>query len=118
VHRRSGDVDLHRVCRVAAATTFPGMAQLPRIAPMLATPGVLPPASQDNPWAYETKLDGQRCLTYLPGDGTLVLRARSGADITPAYPELHPLAAALSGTRAILDGEIVALDEHGHGDLG
>ncbi|MFI1585652.1 ATP-dependent DNA ligase [Embleya sp. NPDC020630] len=93
------------------------MAQLPRIAPMLASPGTLPPRNQDDRWAYETKLDGQRCLTYLPGDGTLVLRARSGADITPAYPELHPLAEALGGTRAVLDGEIVAVDEHGHGDF-
>lgn len=38
----------------------PRMPTLPRIVPMLATPGTLPPASEDDRWAYETKLDGQR----------------------------------------------------------
>ncbi|MGW0211743.1 ATP-dependent DNA ligase, partial [Streptomyces sp. NPDC003233] len=42
---------------------------LPLIAPMLATPGTLPPAAQDRRWAYETKQDGQRVMVYLPGDG-------------------------------------------------
>ncbi|MDR3084083.1 MAG: ATP-dependent DNA ligase, partial [Streptomyces sp.] len=50
--------------------------RLPLIAPMLAVPGTLPPARQDARWAYETKQDGQRVVVYLPGDGTLELRAR------------------------------------------
>ncbi|CAL9353688.1 Multifunctional non-homologous end joining protein LigD [Streptomyces sp. enrichment culture] len=90
---------------------------LPLIAPMLATPGTLPPAAQDARWAYETKQDGQRAVIYLPGDGSLVLRARSGEEITAAYPELGPLGAALGGTPAVLDGEVLALDEHGRSDF-
>ncbi|WP_236569811.1 ATP-dependent DNA ligase [Streptomyces mexicanus] len=86
---------------------------LPLIPPMLATPGSLPPPAQDARWAYETKQDGQRAVAYLAGDGTLVLRARSGEDITGAYPELRPLGAALGATPAVLDGEILALDETG-----
>ncbi|MEU6810048.1 ATP-dependent DNA ligase [Streptomyces sp. NPDC046831] len=86
---------------------------LPLIAPMLATPGTLPPAAQDARWAYETKQDGQRVVSYLAGDGSLVLRARSGDDITAAYPELRPLGRALGSTPAILDGEVLALDEQG-----
>jgi bifunctional non-homologous end joining protein LigD len=84
---------------------------------MLATPGVLPPAGQDMRWAYETKQDGQRVVVYLPGDGSVVLRARSGEDITAAYPELLALGGALGSTPAILDGEIVVLDERGRGDF-
>jgi bifunctional non-homologous end joining protein LigD len=80
---------------------------------MLATPGSLPPAAQDKRWAYETKQDGQRVVVYLPGDGSLLLRARSGQDITPAYPELSPLATALGTTPAVLDGEVLALDARG-----
>jgi bifunctional non-homologous end joining protein LigD len=80
---------------------------------MLATPGSLPPAGQDARWAYETKQDGQRVVVYLPGDGSVLLRARSGQDITPAYPELLPLAAALGTTPAVLDGEVLALDARG-----
>lgn len=90
---------------------------LPLIAPMLATPGSLPPAAQDERWAYETKQDGQRVMVYLPGDGSVLLRARSGEDITGAYPELRPLAGALGSTPAVLDGEVLALDARGRADF-
>lgn len=86
---------------------------LPFVPPMLATPGTLPPVAQDARWAYETKQDGQRVMVYLPGDGSVLLRARSGEDITGAYPELRPLGGALGGTPAVLDGEVLALDEQG-----
>lgn len=84
---------------------------------MLATPGSLPPAGQDSRWAYETKQDGQRVVTYLEGDGGILLRARSGEDITAAYPELRPLGEALGATPAVLDGEVLALDEQGRADF-
>ncbi|MGW7259689.1 ATP-dependent DNA ligase [Streptomyces sp. NPDC054834] len=90
---------------------------LPLIPPMLATPGSLPPAAQDARWAYETKQDGQRVVVYLPGDGSLLLRNRSGEDITAAYPELQPLGRALGTTPAVLDGEVLVLDEHGRADF-
>ncbi|MGW3498438.1 ATP-dependent DNA ligase [Streptomyces sp. NPDC001020] len=91
--------------------------RLPLIPPMLAVPGTLPPARQDAQWAYETKQDGQRVVVYLPGDGTLELRARSGEVITSAYPELRPLGGVLGALPAVLDGEVVALDERGRGDF-
>lgn len=90
---------------------------LPLIPPMLATPGRLPPAAQDARWAYETKQDGQRAVVYLPGDGGLLLRARSGEEITAAYPELRPLGGMLGRVPAILDGEVLALDEGGRADF-
>ncbi|WKX15634.1 ATP-dependent DNA ligase [Streptomyces sp. NL15-2K] len=90
---------------------------LPLIPPMLATPGTLPPAAQDARWAYETKQDGQRVVVYLPGDGSLVLRARSGDIVTAAYPELGPLGRSLGATPAVLDGEVLALDEEGRADF-
>ncbi|MEV6945023.1 non-homologous end-joining DNA ligase [Streptomyces sp. NPDC051172] len=90
---------------------------LPLIPPMLATPGSLPPARQDFRWAYETKQDGQRVVAYLEGDGSVLLRARSGEDITAAYPELRPLGEALGATPAVLDGEVLALDEQGRADF-
>ncbi|MER5875174.1 ATP-dependent DNA ligase [Streptomyces sp. NPDC001910] len=90
---------------------------LPLISPMLATPGTLPPPGQDMRWAYETKHDGQRAVVYLPGDGSLRLRARSGEDITAAYPELRALGTVLGTTPAVLDGEVLVLDEQGRGDF-
>ncbi|MFI2116636.1 non-homologous end-joining DNA ligase [Streptomyces rubiginosohelvolus] len=84
---------------------------------MLATPGPLPSAAVEDRWAFEVKQDGQRAMVYLPGDGTILLRARSGTDITAAYPELLPLADALGARSAVLDGEIVALDDQGRSDF-
>ncbi|MFF4590176.1 ATP-dependent DNA ligase [Streptomyces sp. NPDC001388] len=90
---------------------------LPLISPMLATPGALPPPAQDARWAYETKQDGQRAVVYLAGDGGVRLRARSGEDITAAYPELGPLGGVLGTTAAVLDGEVLALDQQGRADF-
>lgn len=86
---------------------------LPRIAPMLATPGTLPTPESEHLWSTETKYDGQRALVYLPGDRTMVVRSRSGADITAAYPELRALAEVLGDVPTVLDGEVVVLDEAG-----
>ncbi|MFF4179570.1 ATP-dependent DNA ligase [Streptomyces sp. NPDC001750] len=90
------------------------MVVLPRIEPMLATPGPLP--ARDEHWAFEVKQDGQRAMVYLPADGTVLLRARSGTDITSAYPELAELGSALSQS-AVLDAEIVALDPEGRSNF-
>ena len=81
--------------------------------PMLASTGELPIAAG---WAYELKWDGVRAMTVVGKTG-MRLYARSGADVTKAYPELARLGPALAEagvTDAILDGEIVVLDEAGH----
>lgn len=80
------------------------------VAPMLATGGVLP-VDVDR-YAFEYKWDGVRALSLIDGK-TIKLLSRNGLDITFKYPELHPLAKALGGRRAIIDGEIVALDDVG-----
>lgn len=74
---------------------------------MLAVTGPLPTGAE---WSYELKWDGVRALA-VAGDGILWLSARSGADITVAYPELAPLGQRPG--RVVLDGEIVVLDPDG-----
>jgi bifunctional non-homologous end joining protein LigD len=79
---------------------------------MLATGGDLPVGSG---WAYEFKWDGVRALAVVSG-ADVRWYARSGAEITTAYPELAGFgdALALVGvTDAVLDGEIVVLDAAG-----
>jgi bifunctional non-homologous end joining protein LigD len=79
---------------------------------MLASPGELPVGSG---WSYEFKWDGVRALAVVNQDRTR-LYARSGAEITKAYPELSALGRALGEagiTDAVLDGEIVLLDSDG-----
>lgn len=84
----------------------------PNVAPMLAVAGELPPAYERDRWAWEMKWDGVRALAYIE-DGRLTLVARSGREITAAYPELAGLATGVGAGKCILDGEIVALDSSG-----
>ena len=69
--------------------------------PMLAMTGQLPAGAG---WAYEFKWDGVRALADIVA-GRPHLYARSGVDITGAYPELIPLAEQVDD--ALLDGEVV-----------
>jgi bifunctional non-homologous end joining protein LigD len=86
-----------------------------RLAPMLATIGEN--AFSDPNWLFEIKWDGVRALAWID-DGKLLLRARSGQDITKRYPELAALPEPLAASQAVLDGEIVALNERGLSDFG
>jgi bifunctional non-homologous end joining protein LigD len=63
-------------------------------------------------YGFEFKWDGVRAIASWDG-AAFRLRARSRADITGRYPELWPLALDLGPRRAVLDGEVVALDERG-----
>jgi len=62
-------------------------------------------------WA-EMKWDGIRGLGVWDGH-RLRLRSRNGNDLSAAYPELTDVDLALGPEPAVLDGEIVALDERG-----
>ncbi|MGQ4511680.1 non-homologous end-joining DNA ligase [Streptomyces sp. DW26H14] len=85
---------------------------------MLAVPAPAPDDRTGAGWAFEVKWDGVRCVVGTTGDGTVRLSARAGTDITARYPELAPLGARLRGRDAVLDGEVVVLDESGRPDFG
>jgi bifunctional non-homologous end joining protein LigD len=59
------------------------------------------------------KWDGMRIQVRLDGAGGVELVSRAGNPATARFPEFGILAELLPGRDAILDGEIVALDEHG-----
>jgi bifunctional non-homologous end joining protein LigD len=81
-----------------------------KIRPMLATSV---DAAFDNPaWLFEIKWDGYRAVTFLE-DGRARLVSRNQNDLTAQFPELRDLPKFVKGLRAILDGEIVALDDQG-----
>lgn len=79
------------------------------VEPMLARLGTLPERSDG--WGFEFKWDGVRAITYWDGS-RIRIESRTLANVTFRYPELHDLGQSLRAD-AILDGEIVALDEHG-----
>jgi bifunctional non-homologous end joining protein LigD len=80
------------------------------IRPMLATLIDKPFDSDD--WLYEIKWDGYRAVAFLDGK-SMRLVSRNQNDFTAAYPELHDLPRQVKARTAILDGEIVALDDQG-----
>lgn len=63
-------------------------------------------------WLYEVKLDGYRVLIIKDGSH-VELQSRNHKDLTPMYPGIAAAALNLRADQAIVDGEIVALDESG-----
>ncbi|HVC75549.1 MAG TPA: non-homologous end-joining DNA ligase [Candidatus Micrarchaeaceae archaeon] len=82
-----------------------------RIEPMMAKLATAIP-KPDTAWGFEFKWDGIRALAYVEG-GRVRLLSRSGEDVSPRYPEIHPMGRTLGSREVILDGEVVALDEKG-----
>jgi len=64
-------------------------------------------------WLHEMKYDGYRCLLALAG-GEARIYTRKGLDWTGKFPEIAEAAGAIDCDSALLDGEIVALDEKGN----
>jgi bifunctional non-homologous end joining protein LigD len=103
--------------RIQAFDQLPGAkkAVMPtQIAVELATLADKPFSSPD--WLYEIKWDGERALAFIR-DGEVELRSRSARNITAEYPELRELPKRVNARKAILDGEIVVLDESGRSEF-
>jgi bifunctional non-homologous end joining protein LigD len=80
------------------------------IRPMLATLVDEPFTTAD--WLYEIKWDGYRAVAFIE-DGNVRLVSRNQNDLTSQYRELAELPQRVRAKSAIIDGEIVALDEEG-----
>lgn len=85
------------------------VAGLPALfAPMLPTLAGDPFDSADH--LFEVKWDGVRALAFCD-QGSTRLYSRSGREVTHQYPEFAQLHQRLNLPNAVLDGEIVALDD-------
>ena len=80
------------------------------VVPMLATK-VGAPFSREG-WLFEPKWDGYRAICFLR-DGQVRFTSRNQRDLTKRFPELQSIAKSIQASTAIIDGEIVALDERG-----
>lgn len=95
---------------VAGAVKAPPPSQ---VEPQLASAATDPPAETEvTHWLHEIKFDGYRTIAHVI-DGKVQLITRSGIDWTRRYGDLPKEFAKLSVKQAILDGEIVVLDEKG-----
>jgi bifunctional non-homologous end joining protein LigD len=79
------------------------------VPPMLAKETVAP--FDDKDWIYEIKWDGYRAIAELKGQ-EVKLYSRNGNSFNNSYPEIVDALANMN-LDAVLDGEIVALDEEG-----
>jgi bifunctional non-homologous end joining protein LigD len=68
-------------------------------------------AFDDPEWIFELKWDGYRAVAEITKD-TQLLYSRNGQTFDKAYPYIFEALKSIK-KRAIIDGEIVALDEHG-----
>jgi len=80
------------------------------IHPMLAESVEKPFDGPD--WLFEIKWDGYRAVAFIHA-GKVRLVSRNQNDLTARYPELKDLPKFVHAREAILDGEVVALDEEG-----
>jgi bifunctional non-homologous end joining protein LigD len=85
----------------------PAPDPLPSMEPMLATL-VRDPFDKED-WIFEPKWDGVRTLATCTQEETFLL-SRRGNNVTATYPEIAALHNRVVATDAILDGEIVAMD--------
>ena len=63
-------------------------------------------------WLFEIKWDGYRAVAFIE-NGKVRFVSRNQNELTGRYPELRDLAKSVKAKNAILDGEVVALDEQG-----
>ncbi|WP_322411962.1 ATP-dependent DNA ligase [Microbacterium invictum] len=101
---------------LAATPEAPWPPRARDLAPMLSTSATPARARSDaarwgDPAWAEAKWDGIRAIGVWE-DRRLRLWARSGNELTARYPEISGVDAGLGDARAIVDGELVALD-HG-----
>jgi bifunctional non-homologous end joining protein LigD len=99
------------ILRSVPKEKFPGF-----ISPQLAKASTSPPTSDD--WVHELKLDGYRIQIRIQDNAgsrnkKITLLTRKGLDWTDRMPELARSAAELPVESAILDGEVVVIDEKG-----
>lgn len=84
-----------------------------RPAPMLAT---LTDQPFDHPdWLFELKWDGYRCMAILDGE-EVQLRSRKNISFNKEYADVVTALNKLK-LKAVIDGEVVVLNEKGHADF-
>ena len=81
-----------------------------RVKPMLTT--LVDEAFDSDDWLFEIKWDGYRAIAGI-AKGKVELYSRNSLSFNSRYPEIVGALNKLS-IDAVLDGEIVALDENGH----
>jgi bifunctional non-homologous end joining protein LigD len=92
-----------------------GGNRLSFVPPLMPTLVEQPPEGDD--WIHEVKFDGYRSQLVIDEDSTRIY-TRNGHDWTAKYRDLVKEADSLGAESAIVDGEIIVLNEAGLSDFG
>jgi bifunctional non-homologous end joining protein LigD len=112
---RSADAKPRRDSSALTGAVKAPMPQMPKGVPVTLAQLKERPFSDPN-WLFEIKWDGVRAVAQIQ-QGRVTLWARSGRDVTQEYPEFRDLGTHFRVADAIVDGEIVSLDENGRSDF-
>ncbi|MDX8496896.1 ATP-dependent DNA ligase [Mesorhizobium sp. VK4C] len=85
---------------------------IPPLLPMLVEK---PPEGEA--WIHEVKFDGYRSQIVIDNDGVRIF-TRRGHDWTAKYSDIAKAAASLNAGSAIIDGEVIVLNDAGVSDFG
>jgi bifunctional non-homologous end joining protein LigD len=66
----------------------------------------------DERWLFEVKWDGIRLVAFID-EGNVTLQTRAGRIVDAEYPQLQAINRLVNAGQAVLDGEVVVLDEEG-----
>jgi bifunctional non-homologous end joining protein LigD len=69
-------------------------------------------AFDNDRWLFEVKWDGIRLVTFID-EGKVRLQTRAGRFVDAEYPQLQAVNRLVNAKQAVLDGEIVVLDDEG-----
>lgn len=83
----------------------------PRFIPPMAAQ-LVEQLPEGDDWLYEVKFDGYRAL-LIKNARDVQIRSRNDNDLTRTYPGISAAAGRLRAATAVVDGEIVAVDETG-----
>jgi len=63
-------------------------------------------------WLFEVKWDGIRLVSFID-NGHVSLQTRAGRNVDAEYPQLEAISRLVKAKQAVLDGEVVVLDDEG-----
>jgi bifunctional non-homologous end joining protein LigD len=111
--KKASQIRLHEAMEMEDLKDAPTKPMPRAVKPMLATVAEEP--FDDPDWIFEVKWDGYRAVAEI-GDKTVSLYSRNGISFNKKY---SPVAEALRkfGFDAVLDGEIVVVDDKGRPDF-
>jgi bifunctional non-homologous end joining protein LigD len=66
----------------------------------------------DERWLFEVKWDGIRLVSFID-DGKVSFQTRAGRIVDAEFPQLQAISHLVNAKQAVLDGEVVVLDEEG-----